>query len=106
MYQGSKNTLSGVKLKFLRSVAHVLEKMNEGHRDLLKKLLILLLIILAAYIAYRLAYYVAPFIIAYILSSLIEPVVRFFVKKVKIPRRLATVISLLLVFGIVGTGIG
>lgn len=54
----------------------------------------------------RLSVYCIPFIIAFILSSLIEPIVYFLEKKVKIPRKIGSVISLLLVLSVLGTILG
>lgn len=70
------------------------------------RIIIILLIILGIYLLLRLSAYCIPFIIAFILSSLIEPLVRFLEKKIRIPRKVGSVFSILLVLGILGTVIG
>ena len=44
---------------------------------------------------------ILPFLIAYFFASLIEPVVKFCSNKLKIPRKIGTVISMLIVLGII-----
>ncbi len=52
--------------------------------------------------------YVWPFILAFLLSRLLSPAVSFcirHIKRVKLPRGLITLVGMLLLFGILGTGI-
>lgn len=67
------------------------------------KVLVLLFIIIAFYLLYKLAMFYLPFIIAIIVSMCIEPIVRFLNKKLKMKRKLACTIALLLVISILGT---
>jgi sporulation integral membrane protein YtvI len=64
------------------------------------------LIAISVYLLLRLSVYCIPFIIAFILSSLIEPLVNFMEKKVKIPRKVGSIISILLVLSSLGTILG
>jgi sporulation integral membrane protein YtvI len=69
----------------------------------LKKFLITLLVVFVLlFIAYKSTYYLAPFIIAFALSSLMEPLIRFLVSKAKLPRSLASVISLIFILILLG----
>lgn len=43
----------------------------------------------------------APFIFAVILAILVDPIVRFFAHRIKLPRSFAVIISLMLVFGVI-----
>ncbi|SMB94018.1 sporulation integral membrane protein YtvI [Desulfonispora thiosulfatigenes DSM 11270] len=43
----------------------------------------------------------SPFILAVILAILVDPIVKFFVLKIKLPRSLSVIISLMLIFGII-----
>lgn len=66
------------------------------------KLLVLLFILVACFLLYKLAIFYMPFIIAIIVSICIEPMVNFFMKRLKFNRKLACSISLLLVISILG----
>ena len=57
------------------------------------RIIIIILIILGIFLLLRLSVYCIPFIIAFILSSLIEPLVNFLEKKVRIPRKVGAVFN-------------
>lgn len=80
--------------------------MTEPVRRMIISIIRVTLIILGVYLLIRLSLYCVPFIIAFILSSLIEPIVSFLEKKVKIPRKVGTVFSILLVLSVLGTILG
>jgi sporulation integral membrane protein YtvI len=81
-----------------------------NHQPLIHKIGILTLCGAAIFISARLLLaYVAPFVLGFLISVMLEPAVRFFHKKCKIPRAIASITLilitiLLLIFGI-GTGI-
>jgi sporulation integral membrane protein YtvI len=77
--------------------------MNKGT---IKLIIRIALIAVCIYLLIRLSVYCIPFIIAFILSSLIEPVVGFMERKIKIPRKVGSIVSILLVLSIVGTILG
>jgi len=77
--------------------------MTEPVKRMIISIIRVALIILSVYFILRLSLYCVPFIIALILSSLIEPIVNFLEKKVKIPRKIGTVFSILLVLSVLGT---
>ena len=76
------------------------------NRNTIKIIFRLLLIAASVYLLLRLSVYCIPFIIAFILSSLIEPVVNFMEKKIKIHRKVGSIVSILLVLSILGTILG
>lgn len=76
------------------------------NRNTIKIIFRLLLIAASVYLLIRLSVYCIPFIIAFILSSLIEPVVNFMEKKIKIHRKVGSIVSILLVLSILGTILG
>jgi len=80
--------------------------MTEPVRRMIISIIRVALIILGVYLLLRLSLYCIPFIIAFILSSLIEPIVSFLEKKVKIPRKIGSVFSILLVLSFLGTILG
>ena len=49
----------------------------------------------------KLAIFYMPFLIAFILSLLIEPIIRFLMKKVKLKRRTSAIIVFVLVISII-----
>ncbi|CDA17074.1 sporulation integral membrane protein YtvI [Clostridium sp. CAG:571] len=50
---------------------------------------------------FKLAIFYMPFLIAFILSLLIEPIIRFLMKKVKLKRRTSAIIVFVLVISII-----
>lgn len=74
--------------------------MNRGKFKIIFRIL---LIVIGVYLLLRLSVYCIPFIIAFILSSLINPAVKFMEKKAKIPRKVGSVVSILLVLSVVGS---
>jgi len=70
---------------------------------LLKKIVTIVILVVVIFILYKLAYFVAPFLIAFLLASIIEPPIKLMVKFLKLPRKLAAVISMLLMFFTVGS---
>jgi len=80
--------------------------MTEGVKRTLLTILKIVLIILAIFIFTRLWKFIVPFIIAYFFASIIEPIVKFIENKLRIPRKIGTVFSILLVLGVIGSIIG
>jgi len=66
----------------------------------------ILLVALGVFILFKIGRYFVPFIIAFVFSSLIEPVVKFIETKLKISRKIGSVFSILVVFGIILTIVG
>lgn len=77
--------------------------------NVLKKLLIFGLSILGIYLAFKLAIFYMPFLIAFILSLLIEPIIRFGMKHLKLKRRTIAItvfiIALTIIIGFLVWGI-
>lgn len=75
----------------------------------LRKLSILLLTILGVYLAFKLAVFYIPFLIAFILSLMIEPVIRYLMKKWKMKRKVSAILVLsavaLIIIGLLTWGI-
>ncbi|WP_026073991.1 sporulation integral membrane protein YtvI [Acetivibrio cellulolyticus] len=76
--------------------------MNKGLKLFLRLLLIIGGTVLGIFVFFNSILYIAPFLIAFALSSLVEPLIKFLIKKVRLNRKIATVFSLLLVLVIVG----
>ena len=75
---------------------------NKYYKKIGIKIAVLLVVLIGIFLLYKLAMFYVPFIIALIIASIVEPIVRFLNKKLKFNRKFAAIISLLLVFGLLG----
>ena len=66
----------------------------------IRKLLVFILSILGIYLGFKLAVFYMPFLIAFILSLLIEPIIHFGMKKLKLKRRTSAIIVFVIVLTI------
>ncbi len=57
-----------------------------------KNIIILLLSILGIYLGFKLAVFYLPFLIAFIISLMLEPCIRFIMRKTKLRRRTSSII--------------
>lgn len=77
--------------------------------DVIKKVLILLFSILLIYIGFKISIFYIPFLIAFILSQLVEPLIRFCMKKFKMKRKISAIlifaIILSIIIGLIAWGI-
>ncbi|NLL04305.1 MAG: sporulation integral membrane protein YtvI [Clostridiaceae bacterium] len=76
--------------------------MNKGLKLFLRLLLVIGGTILGVLLFFKSILYIAPFLIAFALSSIMEPLIKFLMKKVKLNRKASAIISLLLVMLIIG----
>lgn len=68
-----------------------------------KNIIVLALSILAVYLGFKLAVFYLPFLIAFIISLMIEPAIRFIMRKTKLRRKTSSIIIFMLaIFLIVG----
>lgn len=58
-----------------------------------------ILVLLVVFVIFRLLKYIVPFVLAYFFASLIEPMVKFLNKKLRIPRKVGSIFSILVVLG-------
>ena len=72
-------------------------------QDTLKKTLFtvlkIILALAAIFLLLKIFPYIVPFILAYFFASLIEPIVKFIERKLRIPRKIGTVFSIFVVLG-------
>lgn len=77
--------------------------------DVIKKILIFALSIILIYIGFKVGVFYIPFVIAFILSLLIEPVIRFCMRKFKMRRKISAIlifiIALSIIIGLIVWGI-
>lgn len=67
----------------------------------LKKFLYVILILIGLFLAFKLAIFYMPFLIAFIISLIIEPAIRFIMKKFKFTRKTSSIIIFVIVSGII-----
>ena len=66
-----------------------------------KNIIIVLLSILGIFLSFKLAVFYLPFLIAFILSLMIEPIIKFTMKKTKLRRKTSSIIVFVLAFTII-----
>lgn len=57
--------------------------------------------VIGIYLAFKLSIFYMPFLIAFIISLLMEPAIKFIMKKTKLTRRTSSIIIFILVFGLI-----
>lgn len=81
----------------------MIKELHEKYNKPFAKLLLIMSVFLVIYISVKyLIPFFAPFVIALIISLINEPVIRLLEKKVKIPRKIAAILSLLLTISVLG----
>lgn len=70
----------------------------------LKNIIVLIISILGVYLGFKLAVFYTPFLIAFIISLILEPCIRFFMKRTKLRRKTSSiivfVIAIILIVGL------
>ena len=69
--------------------------------EVLKRIIGLTLIIIGLYLTYKLSIFYMPFLIAFIISLIMEPGIKFLMKKTKLSRKISAIIIFILTFGII-----
>ena len=67
----------------------------------LKRILYVLLAALGIYLGYKCAVFYMPFLIAFLISTIMEPAIRFIMKKFNLTRKSSSIIMFILTFGII-----
>ena len=66
-----------------------------------RKLIILIISLIGVYLSFKLAFFYMPFLIAFIISLLLEPAIRFLMRKCKLNRKASSIIIMIVVIGII-----
>ncbi len=66
-----------------------------------KRILYVVLAIIGIYLGYKLAVFYMPFLIAFLISTLMEPAIRFLMKKLNLTRRFSSIIIFIITFGLI-----
>ena len=77
-----------------------MEEKKEYYWKIGTKFLMFAVILIAIYAIYKTAIFYMPFVIALIIASIAEPLIKLFVNKLKWNRKLASIVSLILIVGL------
>ncbi|NMA65814.1 MAG: AI-2E family transporter, partial [Clostridiaceae bacterium] len=80
--------------------------MQETVKRTLLTILKILIVVIVFLLFFRIVKYIVPFLLAYFFASLIEPIVKFIEKRLRIPRKIGTVFSILVVLGTIFSILG
>ncbi len=69
--------------------------------DVIKKILIFTISVLLIYIGFKISIFYIPFLIAFILAQLIEPLIRFCMKKFKMRRKFSAILIFAIILSII-----
>ena len=69
--------------------------------NVFKKVFYVILSIIGIYLGYKFAIFYMRFLIAFIISTIMEPAIRFLMKKFNLTRKLSSIIIFLITFGII-----
>ena len=72
-----------------------------SYLSILKKFIIGILIIVSFLLIFKLTIFYIPFLIAYIISIMIDPIIKFVNKKIRLSRKVSSVIVLATIFVII-----
>ena len=67
----------------------------------IRKVIPLILSVIALYLGFRLAIFYLPFLIAFILALMIEPAIRFFMRKTHLRRKASSIIVFVIALSII-----
>lgn len=69
--------------------------------SVLRRVFYIVLTILGIYLGYKCAIFYMPFLIAFIISTMMEPAIRFLMKKLNLTRKFSSIIIFIITFGII-----
>lgn len=66
-----------------------------------KRISYVVLVTIGIYLGYKCAIFYMPFLIAFLISTMMEPAIRFLMKKLNLTRKLSSIIIFIITFGII-----
>ena len=69
--------------------------------SVLKRIFYVVLAIIGIYLGYKCAIFYMSFLIAFIISTIMEPAIRFIMKKFNLTRKFSSIIIFIITFGII-----
>lgn len=69
--------------------------------SVVKRIFYIVLTILGIYLGYKCAIFYMTFLIAFLISTMMEPAIRFLMRKLNLTRKLSSIIIFIITFGII-----
>jgi predicted PurR-regulated permease PerM len=69
--------------------------------NVFKRVFYIVLAIIGLYLGYKFAIFYMPFLIAFLISTIMEPAIRFLMKKFNLTRKFSSIIIFIITFGII-----
>lgn len=69
--------------------------------SVLKRIFYVVLSIVGLYLGYKCAIFYMPFLIAFLISTMMEPAIRFLMKKFNLTRKFSSILMFIVTFGII-----
>ena len=69
--------------------------------NVFKRIFYVVLAVMGLYVGYKSAIFYMPFLIAFLISTIMEPAIRFLMKKFNFTRKISSIIIFVLTFGII-----
>ena len=67
----------------------------------IKNIFLLFVSIVFVYLAFKLAIFYTPFLVAFVLSLMLEPIIKFIMKKTKFTRRMSSILVFIIALAII-----
>lgn len=67
------------------------------------KIITIIIALLVIFVSYKLAIFYIPFVIAYLISRLLDPIIEFLCKKIKLNRKVSSIIAIIILIGTIGS---
>lgn len=102
-------------LRYIKEIGHAYNMKREGRNRMIidmnywykviKRIFLLLVSVIGIYLFFKLSIFYLPFLIAFVLSLLIEPAIKFLMRKLKLKRKTSSIFIFLIVLLIIGGGL-
>jgi len=69
--------------------------------NVLKRIFYVLLTVLGIYLGYKCAIFYMPFLIAFLISTIMEPAIRFIMRKFNLTRKFSSIVIFIVTFSII-----
>ena len=102
-------------MRYIKGIGHAYNMEREGRNRMIidmnywskviKRIFLLLVSVIGIYLFFKLSIFYLPFLIAFVLSLLIEPAIKFLMRKLKLKRKTSSIFIFLIVLLIIGGGL-
>ena len=82
-----------------------MDEKKEYYLKIAFKFCLFAVVLFGIWLGYKTAMFYLPFVVGFMIASMAEPIIKFFMKHAKWNRKLASIITLLLISVVLGVGI-